>query len=270
MNSDLYRDVRLVLGDADESVAKMLSAALFPLGLRDISTSVDADQLLRAVATTVDIVLCDTQLSRLDFRQFAQDVRQGRIGGNPFVVLIATAHHVEPLEVARILESGVDDLIIKPLNSEIVVQRIGAMINKRKPFVVTTEYVGPSRRAKRREDGTDDKVVVVPNTLRAKVAQRHQESDIARLVESERSNSERHEGEERARHHRPDDAAAASPEDRRGVDRQIAPRSSHTGPQGQRGGDRIPEIVGVEPRCSDCRQHFAPIVPRRDRARQAA
>jgi DNA-binding response OmpR family regulator len=185
----LYRSVRLVLGDSDREFNKTLTTALFPFGLRDIALCADGAQLRKAIAMTVDVVVCDIDLPGIDFRAFVQDVRHERLGGNPFIVLIATTKPTDERAVARVLESGVDDVIVKPADAATLVKRIGAFARGRKPFVVSSGYIGPSRRAGRRDDGSDDDALVeVPNTLRAKVAHRQNPDDVARQVQAGRAN----------------------------------------------------------------------------------
>jgi DNA-binding response OmpR family regulator len=188
-NEELYRSVRLVLGDSDREFTKTQTTALFPIGLRDISVCADGEQLRKAIAMTVDVVVCDIDLPGADFKAFVQDVRHGRAGGNPFIVLIAVSKPIDEAAVARVLASGVDDVIVKPIDATTLVRRIAAFARGRKPFIVSSGYIGPSRRAGRRDDGSDDDALVeVPNTIRAKVALRCGDDEIARQVKDGRAN----------------------------------------------------------------------------------
>ncbi len=141
-----------------------------------------------AIASAVDVVVCNTELPGIDFSTLAQDIRHQRIAGNPFIVLIAIANRLDEASMARILQSGVDDLIVKPVDSATLIRRIGAFAKGRKPFVVTPGYIGPTRRADRRDDGSDDDVVEVPNTIRAKVALRQSAAEVGKMIETGRSN----------------------------------------------------------------------------------
>jgi DNA-binding response OmpR family regulator len=177
----------MALGDSDPGFNRTVSAAFFALGMRDLAVCLAGEQMRKAVAATVDIVLCDIDLPGMDFCEFSQDIRHGRIGGNPFAVLIATARPAAGADVAQVLKSGVDDLIFKPVDAEVVVRRVGAFAKRRNLFVVTPAYIGPTRRGMRREDGSDDDAIEVPNTLRAKVVQSRYAADLDKLVETERS-----------------------------------------------------------------------------------
>ncbi len=187
MSAEAYKGVRLVLGDPDPAFGKIVSSAIFPLGLRDVAICLDGDKVRQAAASTVDVIVCDTNLPGLDFRAFVQDIRHGRVGANPFVVLIATVSDIEVAKASGIAGSGIDELVIKPINPLLLVRRIGAIARERKPFVMTPGYVGPSRRAERRNDGSDDNLVAVPNTLRAKMIEKKNDQAIGGLVAAGRA-----------------------------------------------------------------------------------
>jgi len=182
MTAEPYKGVRLVLGDRDPAFGKIVSSALFPLGLLDIAVCLDAKSLRQAVAATVDIIVCDTSLPGLDFRAFVQDVRHGRIGQNPFVVIIANVNSTDEAKAAGISGCGIDEMIAKPIHPLLLVRRINILAKDRNPFVVTPGYVGPSRRAERRNDGSDDSLVAVPNTLRAKMVEKKDDRAISGIV----------------------------------------------------------------------------------------
>jgi len=187
MSAEPYRSVRLLLGQPDPSFCKIVTSALFPLGLRDISVCHDGPHVRQAAAATVDVIVCDTHLPVLDFKAFAQDLRQGRIGANPFVVLIATARDEAEAKAQAIHASGADELMIEPVHPLVLVRRVGMLSKERKSFVMTPGYVGPTRRAERRNDGSDDNLVAVPNTLRAKVVEQKDARAIASIVEAGRA-----------------------------------------------------------------------------------
>lgn len=184
MNETFYRGVQMVLGDPDPGFSRTVSAAFFARGLRDLAVCSDIEQLRKAVNAAVDVVLCDVGFPQTDFCTISQDIRHGRIGTNPFTVLVAMTGPATQADVSRYLKSGVDDLIFKPAEAEVVVSRIGAFARRRNPFVVTAAYIGPTRRDTRRDDGSDDEVIEVPNTLRAKIVQATHGADLKSLVET--------------------------------------------------------------------------------------
>ena len=192
MATDAYRNVRLALGDADSRFCRTVASALFPLGLVDVSTCHGGTFMREAAAAhAVDVIVCDTHLPGLDFLAFVQDLRQGRLGTNPFVVVIAMVRDEGEAKTEGIPRSGIDDMIAKPINPMLLVRNINMLSRDRKSFVMTPGYVGPTRRAERRNDGSDDNLVAVPNTLRAKVVEQKDAAAVASIVQEAKSDADK-------------------------------------------------------------------------------
>ena len=173
----------MVLGEADPMFSSNVIDALVPRGIRDAVVCRSSEALRAALAQPVDLLLCDVDLPGLDFCALAQDIRFGRLGSHPFTVLIATARPSTPTDLGKVFASGVDYIVLKPMTADLVVRRVDGFTRARKPFVVTEDFIGPSRRAKRRNDGSDDDVTPVPNTLRVKVLHNDRVALMPRLVE---------------------------------------------------------------------------------------
>ena len=171
-----YNDAHLVLAEADSLQALNVMDLLSLRGLKNIVVCRNWEQLLVAMtprdasAPTVDVLICDVDLPGIDFYGFVQDVRHGRLGANPFVIMIATAQPADAADVTRVLNCGVDDLLIKPMTADLLVRRIGAFVEGRGAFAVTESYIGPDRRGDRRDEGlAGDASIQVPNTLHSKL-----------------------------------------------------------------------------------------------------
>jgi CheY-like chemotaxis protein len=173
----------MVLGEADSVFSSNVIDALIPRGIRDTAICRNAEAVQAALAQQIDLLLCDVDLPGLDFCALAQDIRHGRLGTNPFLVLIATARPSTPTDLGKVFASGVDYIVLKPMTADLVVRRLDGLTRSRKPFVVTEDFIGPSRRAKRRNDGSDDDVTPVPNTLRIKVLHNDRVALMPKLLE---------------------------------------------------------------------------------------
>jgi hypothetical protein len=58
--------------------------------------------------------------------------------------------------------------VLKPYSLQQIMDPVIALVDRRRPFVVTSDYVGPERRTSHREGQIIDQIVV-PNSLAAKV-----------------------------------------------------------------------------------------------------
>jgi CheY-like chemotaxis protein len=141
---------------------------LYSLGFRRI----EAVGTLEAFRSQIrksppDITLCEAQPAR-EVCGAIQDIRQGTSTSNPFLVVMVTAWENTDGLVGRVLNSGADDLLLRPFSATILAQRIKVHVERRKGFVVTTDYVGPDRRS----DAIRPSNVPLfepPNSLRMKV-----------------------------------------------------------------------------------------------------
>lgn len=114
-----------------------------------------------------DLLICEHKIPGGDFGEFVYKLRHHELGGNPFLPIICTAWSPNQDDVRAIVQSGADDLITKPLSAGGLLNRIKALIIHRKPFVVTSAYIGPDRR-KDDERSSEIPRMDVPNILRTK------------------------------------------------------------------------------------------------------
>jgi hypothetical protein len=80
------------------------------------------------------------------------------------------------------MDAGIDDIVPKPLTVEKLFQRVTNLTQKREPFVISANYIGPTRRTTEREEGKRQKIRDVPNTLRARLLDMTGDREIERMV----------------------------------------------------------------------------------------
>jgi DNA-binding response OmpR family regulator len=142
---------------------------LYTIGFRRIetvSTLADLHECMKR--RPPDLVLCEAQGVEADLCKMIQDLRQGATGYNPFVVIIVTAWENSGALVTSVINSGADDLLLRPFSTTVLGARILSHVERRKSFVITTDYVGPDRN---KEPGTRSNVQLFhpPNSLKLKV-----------------------------------------------------------------------------------------------------
>jgi len=163
-----YENIRLVLGEPNPGLRQSLKQALFTKGFRGIADCHDLAAVSDCLeANACDVLICDIALSG-DFCQLVHRLRHHRLGNNPFVLTIATTDDASAAKIRQIIDSGVDDLLAKPVSLQQVLSRVDALARSRKPFVVTHDYIGPDRRKAMREGERSAEQFEVPNPLRSK------------------------------------------------------------------------------------------------------
>ncbi|NVK19104.1 MAG: response regulator [Methylocystaceae bacterium] len=159
------KDIKLVVADPNRQLRSSLKGVLNQHGFRgmqDTDNVEDLEEMIRYGHP--DLILCDIDLDG-DVCDLIRRVRHNEVGANPFVSVILFIEEPNEDIVRRASEAGLDDLQIKPVVAGNIIKRIEYLVEKRKPFVVTTDYVGPDRRKKPRPDAMEIPLVQVPNTL---------------------------------------------------------------------------------------------------------
>lgn len=123
-------------------------AVLYSLGFRNIEMVSTIDDFNLAIRRNPpDLAICEAQGSDTSVCEMIQSLRQGSSGHfNPFLVIIVTAWERTDTLVKRVLNSGADDLLLRPFSTALLRQRIDIHVERRKHFVITHDYVGPDRR----------------------------------------------------------------------------------------------------------------------------
>jgi DNA-binding response OmpR family regulator len=178
-----YKDVRMIVAEPDAVFAGNIIDALMSRGIREPNICRSAEALQTALTGSPDLIICDVDLPGLDICATAQDIRHGRLGKNPFAVVIATARPSTSTDLNKVMQSGIDYIVLKPMTADQVLRRVDGFTRSRKPFVVTEDFIGPSRRTRRRDDGSDDDCTPVPNTLRIKVLHNNRLSMLNKVLE---------------------------------------------------------------------------------------
>ncbi len=163
-----FEDVSLVLVDANRDIRSSVRASLRLEGFGDVR---DTHRVARAkewVETSPpDLLMADAHFFETESCGLFREIRQQFLGGDPFVPMIAVAAPGLQPHMRKVIDSGVDHIVVKPVTIAEILDRIHALIQKRKPFVVTCDYIGPDRRKEPRP-GVRAPLIEVPNALRAK------------------------------------------------------------------------------------------------------
>ncbi len=169
MFSSDYQSASALLFDRQSSLRHTTRSALLNIGFGEVEAIRDMDELVEYVNTgEFDLVLADTGVDSDNVNDIISQLRHNVIGKNPFVTVIITLWDAETENVHAAINSGADDLLMRPTSTNIISDRLTSLVKFRKPFIVTSDYIGPERRTGQRAD-TGISSMVVPNSLRAKV-----------------------------------------------------------------------------------------------------
>lgn len=177
-----YDNVELLLVDPDSNVRDSLRSVLHHSGFRHLSTGSGwTDIRERLALAPPDLLITEVDLLDGDLCGLIRSLRHQDLGTDPFLPVIGLSREPTPEMVKRVLDSGADVLLGKPVSAEQITSRIRMLIDNRKPFVVTSDYIGPDRR--RSTDRVSNVPLVdVPNTLKARISGNQPPAAVSRVV----------------------------------------------------------------------------------------
>lgn len=190
-----FDDISLFLCDPRVQVRSSLRMALNDAGLKNNNIWEGGD--LEAITISVadpngpDIVICDVTENTEDACQIFHAIRHNELGTNPFICIIAVAWSPKQTLVAKVVNSGADVLVAAPISPSLILDRIESLVHSRKPFVVTSDYVGPDRRFLDGRD-SDVELIDVPNSLRDKALGQYDAAKLKSEIEAARSDINDH------------------------------------------------------------------------------
>ncbi len=159
-------------------------AALYNLSFRHIETAATLEAFGECIKRRPpDLALCEAQGAEAELCTAIQSLRQSADGYNPFIVIIVTAWENSNALVSKVLNSGADDLILRPFSTTLLGQRIRTHIERRKGFVITSDYVGPDRRAESARP-TNVELFDPPNSLKMKAQERLTSEEAAQKLDA--------------------------------------------------------------------------------------
>lgn len=139
--------VSIALVDGNVSVASTLRGGFVVLGYGKVKLFKDVESLAGALyGPGFDLIIGDADIDGGALLALVRRLRNGEIGRNPFASVIVTSWSRDWSTVRRAIDSGVDDILANPISTGRLAERIQAIVEHRKPFIVTADYTGPERR----------------------------------------------------------------------------------------------------------------------------
>ena len=181
-----YDSVEALIYDPVSGNRTATRAALYALGFRRTETVSSLDSMVEVIQKQPpDIVLAEAQGAAEELCLAIQQLRQGAAGYNPFIVIMVTAWEKSSALITKVVNSGADDLLLRPFSTEILGARMVALIVRRKGFVITTDYVGPDRRREPGRAAADAEIFDPPNSLKMKAKDKMSADAIAKKLDAE-------------------------------------------------------------------------------------
>jgi AmiR/NasT family two-component response regulator len=167
MDRDNLKKCTVYIGETNYHERNKLRDMFLAQGIKQVVCHATLDSL-RGLITEVppDLLVLADNFDPGIF-DLVRDIRFQRLSENPFMLIsmLVSPNRREALDKA--IEAGVDDIIIKPVSSERVQDRLKLVTFHRRPFIAIDGYVGPERKSEERQSNV--KRFPVVNTLLEKI-----------------------------------------------------------------------------------------------------
>ncbi|MDO9336382.1 MAG: response regulator [Caulobacteraceae bacterium] len=139
--------LRVLLVDDNPHMRTIVATILMGVGIRHVRQAQDGAEALQALrAGPADLAIVDFQMQPLDGASFTRLVRGDAEGKNTYLPIIMMTSFADRVRVVEARDAGITEMIAKPLTARAVLDRLGAVIMRPRPFVRTDDYFGPMRR----------------------------------------------------------------------------------------------------------------------------
>ncbi|HRD44981.1 MAG TPA: response regulator [Caulobacter sp.] len=139
--------LKVLLVDDNEHMRTIVGAILKGIGVLDVREASDGSEGLDALRRwPADLAIVDFRMEPMDGVDFTRLIRNAEDSVNPFLPIIMMTGFADRPRVEEARDAGVTELIVKPVTSRAIIDRLNAVIFKPRPFVRTADYFGPRRR----------------------------------------------------------------------------------------------------------------------------
>lgn len=180
---DFY-NIGVMIADDGGQIRSEIKTILHHEGFRDM-TETDSMAVVRETvdADDIDLLIIDHAFQSGDVCKLIRDIRNHRLGNNPFIVIVTMVQDPSKEQLMAIIDAGSDDLVLKPLTADTLVKRLKYLVVDRKKFVVTSNYIGPTRRSAHRPSDQEVPEFDVPNPVKIKASGKVNLKDYQKVID---------------------------------------------------------------------------------------
>ena len=128
---------------------QLLVGILNALKVKNVKACTDAEEAYRSLSEFgPDLVVTDWHMYPVDGLEFIRRVRTAQDTPNPYLPIIMVTAHTEFHRIREARDTGVNEVLAKPISAKSLYSRILHVVEHPRPFIRTADYFGPDRRRK--------------------------------------------------------------------------------------------------------------------------
>ncbi|MBM3570673.1 MAG: response regulator [Alphaproteobacteria bacterium] len=168
----LFERISLLVVEDEEFMLGLLKQVLFAAGFRNVRTARDGQEAIAFLASyrnmrgaggammqPVDVVLTDTDMPNINGIDLLRWIRRDAGSPNRFLPVVMVAGEADAEMILACRDVGVSEIVAKPYSLASLLQKIMAVIERPRPYILARSYFGPDRRRQKAAvEGKDRRV----------------------------------------------------------------------------------------------------------------
>ncbi len=176
-----FKDVRLLVCVPDSEQLDLVESFVQAHNNPSLATFDDVRALRGELPRMpADMLMLQIDGQAQDVHQLVHHLRHSEQDAATFAVVVAMIRSPDAESVRAVVNGGVDDIVLTPCSADQFHERLEGILKRRKPWVVTTDYVGPDRRKAARSEGVQIPLIDAPNPLRVQILKDRSPADYQR------------------------------------------------------------------------------------------
>jgi CheY-like chemotaxis protein len=142
-----FAGLRILVADQNMFERRVVSQICRGFEVRNVVDVADGTEALDMMKThRFDLVFCDVSLRGMSGLDLARQIRSDAAILDRQVPIILLTSQTQYAKIVAARDSGVTEIVAKPISPKLLQDRIVYVFQQPRPFVEAASYVGPSRR----------------------------------------------------------------------------------------------------------------------------
>ncbi len=153
MTVSAARKIDALIFDVHPTGRQQARTALLDLGFENVLPTATFTEFRReALRPRWSLIVANAfpSDSMVEVSALVRRLRTGEFGVNPFACVVLTSWRHEAAALRSAVDSGADHVLLCPYSPARFLERVHAMLDRERQFVVGSDYIGPDRRRRSR------------------------------------------------------------------------------------------------------------------------
>lgn len=151
--NERLRDINVLVADEDPRIGRLVYQVLHSFGFREVHTVDSAKEAVRVLKKApIDLVITEWPMPYGETEDLVKFIRTSEESPRRDLPIIVLTGRAERPDVLMARDHGTTEFVVKPFTAKTLSHRIIQVIDNPREFVVTSTFVGPSRRRNRSND----------------------------------------------------------------------------------------------------------------------